>query len=480
MKALRFGITGKLFLAILLTSLASVLLMALTVRYRFHHDFLRYVNQSEVQRLNILATELASRYRHDKNWNKYRGKPQAWLDFVRENSGFPMIHGMMMMHGEHMGMENQGQGIVPPGPALVNRLALLNADKAFVSGNRNRNRQATLVPILSGDTTVGWLSLNPAPRLTALADISFQENQSRSGLLIGLVAVSLAALAAMILARQFRSPIKRLADATRGLSAGDFSVRIRQTSRDELGQLQQDFNRLARTLEAHEKARRQWQADISHELRTPTAVLRGEIEALQDGIREVNADTLQSLHAEVLHINNIIEDLYQLSMSDIGALNYKKADIEITDIIEEVLASHEAQIKQHGLRTRIELDPCRSSRLFADPDRIRQLFGNLMQNSLRYTDSGGQLEIWCEARNKSLLLNWRDSSPGVSDESLPHLFERLYRPEESRDRRSGGAGLGLSICKNIVDAHEGKINARHSPTGGLWMLIAFSIQGNSS
>ena len=226
------------------------------------------------------------------------------------------------------------------------------------------------------------------------------------------------------------------------------------TTTDELGKLASDFNLLALTLEKNEQARRQWVADISHELRTPIGILRGEIEALQDGVRQADADALQSLQSETLRLGRLVDDLYQLSMSDLGALNYCKSDLAAFELVKEVVESYRHEFLQRNIR--LQLSGKGDFRVFGDGERLRQLFTNLLDNSLKYTDEGGLLKIETHAGRQHLIIDFMDTSPAVPEEALERLFERLYRAENSRNRETGGAGLGLSICRNIVEGPPGE------------------------
>lgn len=220
--------------------------------------------------------------------------------------------------------------------------------------------------------------------------------------------------------------------------------------------------------------RRDFMADISHELRTPLAVLRGELEAIQDGVRQFTPESVASLQAEVGTLTKLVDDLHQLSMSDEGALAYQKTSVDLIPLLEVAGGAFRERFASRGLTLHFSLPD--SVMVFGDPDRLMQLFNNLLENSLRYTDSGGSLHISAEQRDNMLLLTFADSAPGVRDEQLQKLFERFYRTEGSRNRASGGSGLGLAICDNIVQAHNGRIRASHSPFGGLSITVELPLE----
>jgi len=442
--------------------------MAAAVRYSFQYGFLDYINRVEVERLDALAETLAKEYDSQGDWRFIKYKRGIWhrliISHLRSTKG-----GLFKLENFEISEEEQSLDLTDLGL----RLALLNAEKEFVAGNRQFGENAVQKPIINKGETVGWLSIMPSTALVDTVDIQFTEQQNNTAVLISVLSIFFAAIIAVFISQHLLSPIKSLAYATRALTAGKSDTRIEVTEVDEIGQLQKDFNSLAFTLEKNEKTRRQWIADISHELRTPMAVLLGEIAALQDGLRQPTDKNLDSLYSEIIRVNQLIDDLYQLSMSDIGALEYKKEEIELIDVLDDVVTSFDDQLRSKSLTTTIALDENQSCMIFADSQRLYQLFSNLLQNTLRYTNAGGRCEISCEKSDHEVIINWQDSEPGVPDHMLENLFNRLFRADESRNRESGGAGLGLSICKNIAEAHDGSITVQHSPMGGLWFQISF-------
>lgn len=320
---------------------------------------------------------------------------------------------------------------------------------------------------------VGWVVSTPPEKLTRNADINFDLQQRRTSWIIVGLSTLLAAAVTWLLSRGMLAPVKRLVEGTHRLAAGDFSTRVAVSSRDELGRLAQDFNQLASSLEKNEQMRRDFMADVSHELRTPLAVLRGELEALQDGVRQPTPESLISLQAEVGILTKLVNDLHQLSLSDHGALAYRKTQLDAIRLLQIAIASFHGRFQSKNITVVATLPE--QAIIFGDPDRLNQLFHNLLENSLRYTNEGGRLEIQAQLDDDALTLHWQDTKPGLSDEQLQRIFERFYRTESSRNRASGGSGLGLAICHNIVEAHGGKISASHSTLGGLRITVVFPL-----
>lgn len=365
----------------------------------------------------------------------------------------------------------------PPPGKLTPGYALFSADKKQIFAPLRGTEHLQLTPLYFQGKTIGYLALVPVKEISDAGDLLFVEQQTESFAIVALAMALLSLLLSYPLTIHLLRPIKELTSGTRNLIAGQFETRIPVTTKDELGQLSNDFNRLAITLEKNEQARQQWVADISHELRTPLAVLRGDIEALQDGIRQPGAQIFDVLHSEVMHLGRLVKDLYELSMSDIGALNYKKISVDPVGILKGTVELFEPRFAEKRLRLRSEWPIDVSFSLLADPDRLQQLFSNLLKNSLSFTDSPGQLSIGIKTDKNGLLFTFEDSVPGVPEEQIPKLFERLYRVEVSRNRDKGGAGLGLAICNNIVEAHQGEISASASVHGGLAITVKFPLKG---
>jgi two-component system sensor histidine kinase BaeS len=243
---------------------------------------------------------------------------------------------------------------------------------------------------------------------------------------------------------------------------------------DELHRLATDFNRLAVALQNAERTRRDFIADISHELRTPLAVLRGELEAIQDGVRRLDNSTLDSLQSEVAMLSQLTDDLYELALADIGELSFEMVPVDVSSLVTSAAESFRERLAAKNVT--LNTIPGATPALMAgDPYRLTQLIKNLLENSLRYTDPGGKVEVVVTAGSDGIRIDVQDSFPSVPESMLPRIFDRLFRVDSSRSRRSGGAGLGLALCQHIVHAHGGTIEARHSALGGLWIMIRFAV-----
>lgn len=248
---------------------------------------------------------------------------------------------------------------------------------------------------------------------------------------------------------------------------------VRWKTRDA-NRWREELDKVVAGVEKQDLAYRQWMTDTSHELRTPIAIIRAQIEALQDGVREPNAKTLNVLHKEILALTRLVDDLHDLAKHDLSKLTLSLATIDLSDVLQDVVAAFEERLTEK----KISLEYNASDKRWmvrADAVRLKQLFSNLLENSYRYTHRGGVIRIEGTTENGSLFLNIEDSPPGVPSDALDKIFERFYRLESSRSRDYGGAGLGLPICQAIVNAHGGSIRALKSALGGVRMAIQLPL-----
>lgn len=470
---------------LLLTILAAISLVVISIhlvgQWNFHRGFIQFVNASEQSRLEQLAGELQNLYAEEGNWDSLRDRPALWVSLLRGSDHNRPLPTHLRDHRDKppRDLRRPVPRNLPPDKLrhYEARVVLLDASQDVLFGFPHMFEEIEYTPLKHNGTIIGQLGLAPQKQLVDTLQLQFLKEQKATFGLIALGIVLFAALLTMPITSRLVRPVKTLAAATRELTRGNYKVRTPVNTEDELGQLTRDFNRLADTLEQNEQARRQWVADISHELRTPLAVLRGEIEALQDQVREVTPQTLKALHGEVMQLNRLICDLYELSMSDLGALTYKKEMIAPIVILKKTIEIFQPRLNDHKLSMDINLSAGAGLKILADQERLQQLFANLLENSLRYTEPGGRLEVRSENSDSQLVIHFLDSEPGVAEGDLKNLFDRLYRVESSRNRAVGGAGLGLSICRNIVEAHGGNIEAKQSPHGGLWINISLPLNG---
>ena len=469
-----FGITSKLFIAVLLTNVITAVAVGLGVRAAFDSGFEAYVRERDAQRLTRLATVIADAYRERGSWEFLRDNDPMWLQLN------------LLVRPERR------EGFGPPAPspaskddpnALIRRArpeprpprgVVLDAAQKVVAGDADPASEMKRHAITVNGQVVGWLASPVRQTAFDFADHRFQQQQWRASASVALIAMGLAAIVAWFLARGLLAPVKRLAVATRKLADGEYATRVAASSTDELGRLTDDFNRLGNALEKHEASRRNFMADVSHELRTPLAVLKGELEALEDGVRPFTPETIHSLQTEVARLGKLVNDIHDLSLADVGGLAYHFKPADLGEVLRDSMRVASARFAAHGLELELGIPP-QPVQVRGDEERLTQLFANLAENTLRYTDAHGRVRISLKREDGQALIDWEDSKPGVPVAALPRLFERLFRVEESRSRERGGSGLGLAICRSIAEAHGGSIVARASELGGLRVTLRLPL-----
>lgn len=474
----RYGIKARLFLAMLGVTLVAVTAIVATTQYTFRDDFLDYARERQQEHLASLTERLADYYAETGQWAGLR-TPDAWRDLLRDSAWSSAPRGSRdddrggRDHDDDARDHGRGGRRGPPGTFGLSP-ALLNATGTRITGPDLPRDSTERIPIQVDNATVGWLAYRPVERITDRIALRFQDDQFVAAWATAAAVGLLAGVVSLLLARGLLAPVSRLARATRALAAGAFDTRVHEPRRDELGQLARDFNRLAETLERNERLRREFMADMSHELRTPLSVLRAELEAMEDGVRPLTQESLAGLQRNLTALSKLVEDLYDLSLADAGALAYRMRRLDYTELVAGIAEQWSGRFAEADLVLDVEL-PQRTITISADEQRLNQLVGNLLSNSLRYTDIGGRVRIALGVEGDEAVLRVEDSVPGVTAAEQERLFERLYRVEGSRSRASGGSGLGLAICERIAQAHGGTLDAYESPMGGLGIRLQLPL-----
>ncbi len=497
---LRPGITTKLFLSILLVCVFMAVSMGVATRVSFQSGFFEYLTEIEHDRITLLAFELGEEYkqagdwhflRDNKNWRKMINR------FIRKE-----VPRQTEVKQDKKGRKKASPEIEPPlSPSerarlswetlhLRSSLGLLSEDKLNLIAGIKPGPDALWIPIAVNEATVGWLTREPLSGITDSIDQRFDEQQGNAFLIISVVSLLVAALAAMLMARTLIAPLRRFAETTGRLAAGDFSARVKDPRApalsadeagiqpppkgDELQILASQLNHLGGVLQRNEEARRTFMAEIAHDLRTPLAILRGEIEAMQDGLRSLDAESLASLKAEVEVLGRLVDDIHTLSLADLGMLHYDRKKLDLKLCLAGILAASKERISTRDITLEASL-PDYQTPILADPARMGQVLRNILENSLRYTDTGGHIQVRCHTENEHVYIDVLDSPPAVPEEALPFLFERFHTGDSARNRSHSGSGLGLAICRTLLRDQGGDIRALPSPLGGLWIRISLPL-----
>lgn len=326
------------------------------------------------------------------------------------------------------------------------------------------------LPFVVDGEKVG-LILMPSGRM-ALSERESKYLQRLDGALLAasMGVVLFAVVLGVWLARGYTRPIKELTKASKALADGELGTQVVVTASDEVGELSESFNRMSAQLNEVSSQRRRMTADIAHDLRTPLTVLSGYLEALRNEELKPTPERFEMLHQEATHLSRLVDDLRVLALADSGELSLNRSPVEIEPILQRVAQSFQDQADKAGVTIHIEAIALPDF-VSLDADRMIQVLTNLVSNALRYTSEGGEIRLCAFAENDQVFIEVEDSGAGISSKDIPHLFNRFYRADKSRQREHGESGLGLAIVKSLIEAHEGTVSVSSMEGEGSRFLI---------
>ncbi|MDQ0203573.1 sensor histidine kinase [Pectinatus haikarae] len=292
---------------------------------------------------------------------------------------------------------------------------------------------------------------------------------------VGLIMLLLGLLVSYLLARSITVPLKNLGQAAKEVKKGTFGKTVSVRTNDEVGELADIFNQMSQTLADNTRLKKQLLANVAHELRTPLAVIQGNIEGMLDGVVEPSKDQLRSLYEEAIRLNRLIRDLRDLSLAEVHQLTLEKSPADINNLINRLIASLKPLSNKKNITINFTNGKEKLPDILVDRDRISQVFYNVIVNAVRYSPECSTIQIKTALLNKQegrwVKISIADNGTGISKEDLPHVFDHFYRGDKSRDRKSGGSGLGLAIVRQLIENHGGKIEV----TSTIGMGTTFNI-----
>jgi two-component system OmpR family sensor kinase/two-component system sensor histidine kinase BaeS len=431
----------KLLLGFLLVAVVAVGLVAVLANRATTREFALYVSQGRQLRAERLAPEFAAYYARTGSW----AVVETWL--------VSLLDAPSGGRGQGRG-QGQGSGYSLERLLLADIEGQVLADsQAELVGERLSTAELALgVPIEVDGQPVGILLAPAAGDIHQSLEAEFLREVNRSLLWAGLAAGLVALVLGLLLARQLTAPLRALIQAAHRLAGGDVpQVAVR--SGDEIGELGQAFNQMARSLARQETLRRNLMADIAHELRTPLTVIRGDLEALLDGVFAPTPEALASLQEEALLLARLIDDLRALAQAEAGQLRLEREPANLADLLHSVVAGFDLQAKHQGQDLVLDV-PADLPAVAVDPQRMRQVVANLVSNALRHAPQSGRVLVSAWQQAAEVGISVVDDGPGIPPEDLAHVFDRFWR---GQGRRTEGSGLGLAIARELVRAHGGRI-----------------------
>lgn len=454
----------RLFLSFILIAMVSILSLLIIVRRGAIQEVQTYMFRGGMAGLESIVTDLEDYYQSNQSWE---GAEQV-LKFPGQNQG------------NRRGTQGNPPGM---GGMMSQNLQLTDVQGNLIVDSRNPNAAGRLdsteleqaIALQMDDKVVGYLVHEGGIVFTSGDDTELVNRLTRAAYIAAGVAIGFALLLALLLSSRLLKPVRALTQAASDLAEGDLSQRVAIQGHDELAVLGQTFNQMASSLENAEQSRRAMTADIAHELRTPLAVQRAQLEALQDGVYPATDENLGALLKQNILLTRLVADLRTLALADAGQLQLENIATDLEKLTARVTDQFRPQADEMGIQLQFSKQGnCREISL--DPGRVEQIIGNLISNALRYTPEKSWVKIDLDCSNKKAVLTVRDNGSGIPEEAGEQIFERFYRADNSRSRAEGGTGLGLAIARQLAEAQGGELTASNHPEGGAEFRLAFLVE----
>lgn len=446
------SLKAQLSLVILVITLITIALISFLSNYFINKQFTEYITRQQELKTQIIRSSLSGQYMPATNqWN---------TDYVHAIGMYSLYEGYIIK------VYDNNHKIL--WDAQSHNMNLCNKIMSDISKrmriqypNMNGSFQSTEYKLEENGKIIGSVSISYfGPFFLNENDFHFLQSLNIILIGVGIFSLLISVIVGHILAKRISKPILKTVEVTKQIADGNYKVRLEEgNSAIELNLLVHSINHLAMSLETMEKLRKQLTEDVAHELRTPITILQSYLEAMTDGLWEATPERLQSCNDEVLRIGTLIGDLEKLTKIESENRKLNKQNIDLYEIIKKTVNSFEKDIKDKKIDVSIA-GPHIS--LFADPDRIKQIVVNLFTNAMKYSFGGCKIifELLDTADYAGFYI--QDSGIGIPEDELPFIFERFYRADKSRNRLTGGSGIGLTIAKAIVEAHGGKITVQSS------------------
>ena len=458
---LKYSLRTKLTISYVIIALICVGLISLVSNMFLEKQFREYVLKN-LENKNIEVVRLV---------NKQYEKDMGWKSASFRNIGVHALEmGMITKITDHEG--NTIWDAVKYNSGLCQQM-MLHMSQNMLSRYPNWKGEyvESKYEVVHGAKVVGFVEIGYyGPFFYNDNDLAFINTLNYVFIIVGLLSLVFAFGFGLYSSRLISRPISKAASAAEVIADGYYGARIQdQSGTHEINKLTDSINNLAESLEKQEKLRRRLTEDVAHELRTPLATLQSHTEAMIDGIWKPDQDRLKSCHEEIVRIGRLVGDLEKLAKYESENLTLSITEFDIMEMLKRILYNFESDFGAKGIKVHIEGGV---QKLSADKDKLSQVMVNLLSNALKYSRQGGEVEVKVESTNGEVVIHVRDNGIGIAQEDISHVFERFYRADKSRDRLTGGTGIGLSIAKAIVEAHKGRITATSELGKGTEFVVA--------
>jgi signal transduction histidine kinase len=457
----------RLFLAFTLVIIATLGTLAYISRQQFIEAVNTFSQRGGFIGADRLAASLEEHYAVNKQWGDVES-----------------IFTEPLPGGPGFGFQQSGKGNPPRGIKgfilTDNQGKIIYASEELSQTSPLSDKEIELgIPLQYNDQTIGYLiPPNNISLPTNILQTNFTPMLNETLLPTLLISGGLALALAILVSYYFLRPVRQLTEAVNNMTQGDLSQRVKVKGNDELALLGKTFNQMAASLEQAEESRRSMTTDIAHELRTPLAVQRANLEALQDGVYPLTMENLDPILEQNQLLTQLVEDLRTLAQTDYNDLSLEIHEYDLIPLLDQIISNYKPQTSQQ--RIKLDYIPPTSCQLVnIDARRINQVINNLMQNALQHTPEGGNIYLTLNCQETNVEISLRDTGPGIPQDELPHIFNRFYRGKQSRTHNQGGSGIGLTIARRLVEAHGGTLTAENHPEGGaIFRIILPSTNPN--
>ncbi|NWF98507.1 MAG: HAMP domain-containing protein [Nitrospirae bacterium] len=416
---------------------------SLFLREMIISDFEEYLEGEAEDKIYKLLASIEGSYERYSGWNK---------DALISNTIWALLLGyeIKIYDSNRNELMNTAIAVNTMPPLMKRRIEAISGYQQENINSSRTNSNFIGYPLFLGGKDIGTLEINPMIiQQTQGKETIFMMRSNRFLILSVLILGGLSLILSFIFSRKLTKPIKNLTEAAKQISEGNIKSRVSVSGKDEISVLGNTFNIMAENLERHESLRRKLTANIAHELRTPLTVMQGEIEGMLDGLIKTDTERLQSLLEETSRLKRLIEAIEELTKAEASGLELKKEYVEIKTFLNNIKGRFEKIFSDKGVS--LGLDCKDNLKVYADPEKLSQIIINLLTNALKATNKGGQVIIKADIEGDLGKITISDTGIGIKKDELPYIFERFYKASE------GGIGIGLTIAKELIEAHGGKI-----------------------
>jgi two-component system sensor histidine kinase BaeS len=458
-----WSLRSRLTLSFALVALACILMVSALANGMLESSFRRYVRETQVRQAQRVVSQIGAQH----------GASGAWDQDAISAIGMTALEQGMIVKLSDPDGRTVWDATTHNNGLCVQMITHMAQNMASRYPNWRGTYTENVYPVRASFSSVGVVTIGYyGPFYLNDQELAFINSLNLLLLWVTIAAIALAVLIGWVSARRITIPLARVALATQQIAGGRRDVLIRGTTRvRELDGIAASVNDLSRALGDQEDLRRRLTADMAHELRTPLATLQSHLEAMIDGVWKPSAERLAGLHEEILQINRLVADLEKLARVEGNYSSVARRPTDLRALLAGIVRNHEPQFRAKGVALRLHSE-AGDVPVAVDPDKLSQAVINLLSNALEYTPPGGTVEVLVQVRPHGAEIQVSDTGIGIDHRDLPRVFERFYRADGSRSRATGGAGIGLSISRAIVEAHGGSIRAASEPGRGSTFTIS--------